>query len=421
MVAELARSGEMTFSEAQDLKSVIEEYNRATDSFALTINAFGEAYQAMSELEKIENRITKLQWEYNRALEAGSETLTTLTEELAQAQVDKYKQAVRGYSAKTEELEVLYGRGKNIDGYDLTQLVDFDTDENGNITGLDTTSLMNNQTLAANENVKSWVEEFQNVFKEMGDFKQTGQDAIEAITDMKNDQVDAIIDLKNQIKDTILSSFREQLEFEQSSLEASREADSAIMSKMQEQLDFERQQKANEEAEQNIEDMYAKAAYLGMDTSGANALEQAQLEEEIAQAEEDYLETRIDQGFQSIQDANEKASEQRERQIALQEAALETYANSYALQEKVDEYYQLLTSDKDNPTAKALTDKMLENGTLGMSAEERKQQEAGMAALVSQATGVDFEAFMAQLGTSDGDFTVAAEGVRQSDTVFASS
>lgn len=412
MVAELTQQGEVTLQQAETIKKTIAEYNRSTDSFALTINAFDEAYQAMSKLETIETRITKLQWEYNRALEAGGDSLITLTEQLAQAQVDKYKAAVSGYSGKMTELTQTYGRGKNLAGQDLTQYVDFTTDESGNITGIDTTRLSENYTLAGNEEVQNWVESLKTIFGEMGDFEQTGRDAIDAIQEMKDSQVDAIIDLKNQIKDTILSGFREQLELEQLSLEASREADSAIMSKMQEQLDFERQQKANEEAEQNIEDMYAKAAYLGMDTSGANALEQARLEEEIAQAEEDYLETRIDQGFQSIQDANEKASEQRERQIALQEAALETYANSYALQEKVDEYYQLLTGDKDNPMAKVLTDQMLENGTLGMSAEERKQQEAGMAALVSQATGVDFEEFMKQLDAKPGDFNAAVSGVK---------
>ena len=412
MVAELTQQGEVTLQQAETIKKTIAEYNRSTDSFALTINAFGEAYQAMSKLETIETRITKLQWEYNRALEAGGDSLTTLTEQLAQAQVDKYKAAVSGYSGKMTELTQTYGRGMNIAGQDLTQYVDFTTDESGNITGIDTTRLSENYTLSGKEEVQEWVESLKTIFGEMGDFEQTGRDAIDAIQEMKDSQVDAIIDLKNQIKDTILSSFREQLELEQSSLEASREADSAIMSKMQEQLDFERQQKANEEAEQNIEDMYAKAAYLGMDTSGANALEQAQLEEEIAQAEEDYLETRIDQGFQSIQDANDKASEQRERQIALQEAALETYSESKELQEKVNEYFALLTSDEDNPTAKAFEEKMLENSTLGMTEEERKQQEQGMAALVSQATGVDFEEFMKQLDAKPGDFNAAVSGVR---------
>jgi hypothetical protein len=54
-----------------------------------------------------------------------------------------------------------------------------------------------------------------------------------------------------------------------------------------------------------------------MDTSGANALNILDLEKEITESEQEYVDTLIDQELQKLADANERAAEQRERQINL--------------------------------------------------------------------------------------------------------
>jgi hypothetical protein len=54
-----------------------------------------------------------------------------------------------------------------------------------------------------------------------------------------------------------------------------------------------------------------------MDTSGANALEILELEEEIRQGEQDYTDTLVDQKISELQKQNEEASLQRQKQIDL--------------------------------------------------------------------------------------------------------
>ena len=59
---------------------------------------------------------------------------------------------------------------------------------------------------------------------------------------------------------------------------------------------------------------------LKADTSGANAVRIKQLEKELSEAEEDYTDTLIDQKIQDLQDQNDVAAEQRQRQIDLLQA-----------------------------------------------------------------------------------------------------
>jgi hypothetical protein len=50
-----------------------------------------------------------------------------------------------------------------------------------------------------------------------------------------------------------------------------------------------------------------------MDSSGANDLEIQAINKEIAHLTQDYTDAKIDQALSNLSDANEKASEQRER------------------------------------------------------------------------------------------------------------
>jgi hypothetical protein len=53
------------------------------------------------------------------------------------------------------------------------------------------------------------------------------------------------------------------------------------------------------------------------DSSGANALELMDLDQQIAEAEQEYQDTLVDQALQKLQDANDQAAGQREKQIEL--------------------------------------------------------------------------------------------------------
>ena len=90
-----------------------------------------------------------------------------------------------------------------------------------------------------------------------------------------------------------------------------------LINKIQEQINLDRQNDENAKTQQNISDMYAQQAYLGMDTSGVNSLDILNMDQQIADAEKDMEQTLVDQALQNLSDANEEAAQQRERQIEL--------------------------------------------------------------------------------------------------------
>jgi len=78
-----------------------------------------------------------------------------------------------------------------------------------------------------------------------------------------------------------------------------------------------RQDRENAETEEELSDKQRRLEYLRQDTSGANDLEILQLEEEIREGQQDYTDTLIDQKISELQEQNDKAAEQREKQIEL--------------------------------------------------------------------------------------------------------
>jgi hypothetical protein len=61
-----------------------------------------------------------------------------------------------------------------------------------------------------------------------------------------------------------------------------------LVNKIQEQINEERAARQQEQMEKDLANMQSQQAYLAMDTSGANALEIQNMDEEIAVAEQEY-------------------------------------------------------------------------------------------------------------------------------------
>jgi hypothetical protein len=57
---------------------------------ATTVNVFGETYESLKALEVSQERITDLQWEYNRALRDGSDAISEILSDLAEEYKEQY-------------------------------------------------------------------------------------------------------------------------------------------------------------------------------------------------------------------------------------------------------------------------------------------------------------------------------------------
>ena len=173
----------------------------------------------------------------------------------------------------------------------------------------------------------------------------------EALLDIRQDEIDKLNAINDSINDT----------------------NARLINAMQSSIDKYRQDRDNKKTEEDLADKQRRLAYLQQDTSGANALEIMQLQKEIEEGQEDYTDTLIDQKISELQEQNDKAAEQRERQIQIMEEQLKHYEESgeiwndvYALMnEGVDSLGNLIEGSELEALLKT------SEGFLGMSELEK--------------------------------------------------
>lgn len=178
-------------------------------------------------------------------------------------------------------------------------------------------------------------EEFEEFIGRVEELRDTFQDAVDDLEDIEDDLEeiynrgrDEYSELIDQVQEALIGSYQDIIDARTETNEAIKEAQDAIVDRIQEQIDDARQARENEKTEEDLADKRLRLAALMRDTSGGNAVEIAQLREEIEDAETDYTDSLVDQALERLQDANEKAAEQRERQIEIAQAQLDAYNES---------------------------------------------------------------------------------------------
>ncbi|MBR4329815.1 MAG: hypothetical protein IKP71_08165, partial [Candidatus Riflebacteria bacterium] len=93
-----------------------------------------------------------------------------------------------------------------------------------------------------------------------------------------------------------------------------------LLDEVKRKLDERRKQEDNQKTEDDISKKQQRLAALRADTSGGHQVEIAQLEKEIAEAQQNYQRTLEDQLLEKLQQQGDEAEKQRQRQIELLEA-----------------------------------------------------------------------------------------------------
>lgn len=101
-----------------------------------------------------------------------------------------------------------------------------------------------------------------------------------------------------------------------------------LLDGVKQKLDERRQQEDNKKTEQDISQKQQRLAMLQADTSGGHQVEIAQLQQEIASAQQDYQRSLEDQALEKLQQQADIAVQQREQQIALQEGTIDAINNA---------------------------------------------------------------------------------------------
>ena len=261
----------------------------------------------------------KLEKKYDRLLKDTSKSASDLHKNLKEQlstlekQRDMYQEM---YDNRKEELKGVLEAGKGYSEYATYNWED-------NTVEIDWTKLNEVTDKTQGQAIENYISQLEEIESKMDDAEDALDDITDEIEKLQNVGKDEYGDLESRVLDAIIS--REQEKIDKLSLidESINDANTKLMNSIQSNLDKIRQDRQNQETEQSIEDNERRLAYLQQDTSGANALEIQQLQEELANQKQDYTDTLIDQKLSAIQEQNDKDSEERQYQIELAQAQLE--------------------------------------------------------------------------------------------------
>lgn len=282
-------------------------------------NTFDWLYNLTQDINEELREREKLEKKYNRLIEDRNKSATDILEniraqEASLEQQRKLQQQM--YDKRKQEMQRTLSEYSDVSQYGTYNWSDNTVEINWNAIDKVTDT-------EKGERIEEYISKLEEIESQMDDAEDALDDIIDEIEELQKVGKDEYDDLESRVLDAIIS--REQEKIDKLSLidESINDANTKLMNSIQSNLDKIRQDRQNQKTEQSIEDNERRLAYLQQDTSGANALEIQQLQEELANQKQDYTDTLIDQKLSAIQEQNDKASEERQYQIELAQAQLE--------------------------------------------------------------------------------------------------
>lgn len=292
---------------------------KAEEEAEIWENTFDWLYNLTQDINEELREREKLEKKYNRLIEDRNKSATDILEnvraqEASLEQQRKLQQQM--YDKRKQEMQRTLSEYSDVSQYGTYNWSD-------NTVEINWAAIDKVTDTEKGERIEEYISKLEEIESQMDDAEDALDDIIDEIEELQKVGKDEYDDLESRVLDAIIS--REQEKIDKLSLidESINDANTKLMNSIQSNLDKIRQDRQNQETEQSIEDNERRLAYLQQDTSGANALEIQQLQEELANQKQDYTDTLIDQKLSAIQEQNDKASEERQYQIELAQAQLE--------------------------------------------------------------------------------------------------
>ena len=276
-------------------------------------------YNLMEDIEELERKQTKLQEDYEDYLQDdaknGRDLYNLLVEQLGnlytqlnhqQAVLELREREMREFMDTTNQFDNLLWYNWD----DRTLEIDWDQIE----------AIQDKDTY---DKVSDLVSEAESIQKKMDDADDSIMDIKNQIQELENIWRDTYVDFESRVFDAVVSYYQDIIDNYSELHDTLSNSNSAILSAIQKQIALERQIRDNTQTEENIADTEAQLAFLRRDTTGGNELASLQLQKELSDQRQSYEDTLIDQAISRLQDDNEAAAEQRQKQIEIMQAQLD--------------------------------------------------------------------------------------------------
>ncbi len=213
---------------------------------------------------------------------------------------------------------------KNADG---TVSIDFDTE------AFEKARMAGDLTGTEAKAIQDLVKEIEEGTKNLDDLLQSQPQSLTELYNTLSDLDNQWADYESQLIEINEESNRKEIEQVKKLSDSIKKSMDDLLDQVKRKLDERRKQEDNRKTELDISKKQQRLAMLRADTSGGHQLEIAQLEQEIAEAQESYGRTLEDQLIEKLQEQSDEATKQRERQIELQEELATTTNNIAQVQQ----------------------------------------------------------------------------------------
>lgn len=295
-------------------------------------NPYDPLYNLTEKINEALREREKLEREYDRLLEDRNgnfldiikntlDTMANLEEEIALQQ-----RLQEGRRAQLENIgsETFYDSDGNKKTFSEAGVMQYASYDFGTQTiTIDWSAIDAITDTDKGEAVEAYIGRLEELQEQFEDTQETLEEMQDELEEIKERGKEEYLDFEQKVYDAIVERQQQLIDDFQDLSDDINDANSKILDDLQKSIELQRQIRDNTETEEDIADKEARLAYLQRDTSGANASEILRLQQEIEDARQDYQDTLIDQELDRLNDVNETANEQRERQIEIMQSQLD--------------------------------------------------------------------------------------------------
>jgi len=277
---------------------------------------------AEKELKNIKNEVNTYTQQVNSANTAYQSALTAATNNLSDTEklgYENYRDALQDQIKAQTEAKKYLTITQNGDG---TVSVDFDTEK------FEAEKLKGNITEEQGKAIQDYVKEITDNSAALSDAYQSANASINELYDELEQLQNEWVDYANELWDIHDKEVKERTDNLKKLSDSINKALKKLLDDVKRKLDERRQQEDNRKTELDISQKQQRLAMLQADTSGGHQVEIAQLQKEIAEAQQNYQRSLEDQLLDKLQQQADLAAEQRERQIELEEEISEGVNNA---------------------------------------------------------------------------------------------
>ena len=322
-------------------KADISQVQLATSRAGTRSNGKTETHNWLTGLDKYYNltaaineqlrKREKMEREYDRMLERREGTYENLKQSLLDQQASLRREIALQQQLQTGRAEQLTNAANEKiqwkEGYSTYAAVGaanyahWDEQNHQVVINWDAIHAITDEDLGGT--VEAYISKLEEYEKGWEETESTIEDMDDKLYEINERGKDQYLELQERVIDALVKQRQLEIDELQNISDEMNEMNSDIISNIQESIELERQIRDNTKKEEEISDLENRLEYLRRDTSGANQVAILETQEKLEEARQQYTDSLIDQTINQMQDDNEKAQEQREKQIQLMTDQLE--------------------------------------------------------------------------------------------------